>query len=146
MGGETMTHTGIKLRIRPEYEGRQTFKAILFHPMEDGTRRDPRTQARIPANYLEHVAVSIDTRLCFEAALSAEISRNPFIAFTLARPVMEGQILRVSVVDNHGRERIFEQSIRFDENATFFYNEPEKDTTVPRLAPRTGPNCPSASR
>lgn len=141
----------VLVRISTEKTGEQIFKMIIKHPMETGYRRDNKTLELIPADYIEQLRISLDGVTCFEAALSENIAKDPFLYFTFNQPVNENAQLIVNWSDNLGKEysenfsveKILRESAQARSAATVVptANVIQKPTTLPSLDTVARPVC-----
>jgi sulfur-oxidizing protein SoxZ len=115
------------LRVIKEKNGDQTYKSIITHPMETGLRRDNKTMAFIPADYIEDVRITVDGKLFFEITLGGNVSQNPFIAFTFSEPIIDEQVMRISWFDNLKRETSYQCIVKFDKSGIFAYKGSQED-------------------
>lgn len=76
-------------------------KALLIHPMETGTRKDPKTKAAIPAHFIKQVVATLNGTAVLTIQCAAGIAKNPFFGFRVkgAKP---GDFIGISAVDNLG--------------------------------------------
>lgn len=83
-------------------------KALLSHPMETGTRKDPKTKAVIPAHFINQVIATLNGTTVLTAQCGGGVAKNPFFGFRVkgAKP---GDFIAISATDNHG--------VKFEHNA-----------------------------
>ncbi|HQS57157.1 MAG: thiosulfate oxidation carrier complex protein SoxZ [Gallionellales bacterium 35-53-114] len=76
-------------------------KALLSHPMETGTRKDPKTKAVIPAHFINHVEATLNGTTVLKVECGGGIAKNPFFGFKVkgAKP---GDFIAISAMDNQG--------------------------------------------
>ena len=90
------------MKIRAWVDGdKATVKAIIFHPMETGLRKDKATGKAIPALYITEVKCEHNGKSVLTGHWGPGVSKNPFVSFRFkgAKP---GDKLKVSWVDNAG--------------------------------------------
>lgn len=131
----------IRFLVAREKGGEQVFKALFFHPMEPGNRRDWRSGQTFPADYIDEVLISVDGEPCFACSMGVGISKDPFLSFVFARPLVDGQVVKISWVDNRGQETSYETTVTFNEAGRFLFAGNDKGTEVQRLVPQAGPVC-----
>ena len=91
-----------KMKIRAWTSGDSTtVKAIIFHPMETGLRKDKATGKKIPAKYITEVNCKHNDKPVMTCLWGPGVSKNPFLSFRFknAKP---GDTLEISWVDNQG--------------------------------------------
>lgn len=135
-----MRKNSIRLRVREE-KGVQVFKAIFSHPMETGMRLDKRSGKKIPADYIEDVRIYIDGEIHFEISLGINVSSNPYISFSFARPLVDNQIMQISWQDNHRNESVYETPVVFERGTFYFTGEQPGEEMLLQIAPQAGPVC-----
>jgi len=92
-----------KMKIRAWTEGaRTTVKAILFHPMETGLRKDKSTGKAIPAHYITEVKCEHKGKNVLTCLWGPTVSKNPFLSFRF-KGAMKGDSLKISWIDNQGQ-------------------------------------------
>lgn len=91
-----------KVKIRAWQSGdRTTVKAILFHPMETGLRKDKATGKAIPAHYITEVKCEHKGQNVLTCLWGPGVSKNPFLSFRF-KGGKTGDDLKISWVDNKG--------------------------------------------
>jgi len=91
-----------KMKIRAWAEGgKATVKAIIFHPMETGLRKDKASGKPIPPHYITEVKCEHNGKLVLTCFWGAGVSKNPFVSFKF-NGAKAGDKLKVSWVDNTG--------------------------------------------
>lgn len=92
-----------KIKIRAWMSGdRATVKAILFHPMETGLRKDKSTGKVIPAHYITEVKCVHNGKNVLTCLWGPSVSKNPFLSFRF-KGAKKGDTLNISWVDNKGQ-------------------------------------------
>ncbi|VAW82302.1 hypothetical protein MNBD_GAMMA12-3117 [hydrothermal vent metagenome] len=104
----------LRFRISKNKSGQLEFKSIVKHPMENGFRRDKTSGQLVPPDFIENFTVSIDGVECIDLQLSANVSKNPFFLFDFTKPVIDGQLVNVTWVDNRGAIVSYDSTIAFD--------------------------------
>lgn len=75
--------------------------AILRHPMETGTRKDPDTDQPIPAHYITEVLCKHGDTLVLTIYLGPSVSKDPKIKFRF-KGGKEGDKVSIAWTDNKG--------------------------------------------
>lgn len=92
-----------KIKIRAWIENdKTTVKAIIFHPMETGLRKDKKTGEPIPAHYITEVNCEHNGKPILKCNWGPGVSKNPFFSFRFAG-AKAGDELKISWVDNKGQ-------------------------------------------
>lgn len=92
---------GIKMRIRLK-DGVTTVRALMFHPMETGRRKDPETGKLIPAHFIKDVVCELNGTPIMTAHWDDGISKNPYLALRF-RGAKPGDSFRLAWLDNLGQ-------------------------------------------
>jgi len=87
-----------------------TVKAIIFHPMETGLRKDKATGKTIPAHYITEVTCTHNGKSVLTCLWGPRVSKNPFISFRF-KNAKQGDTLKISWVDNQGESDALEAKI-----------------------------------
>lgn len=76
-------------------------KVLLSHPMETGTRKDPKTKAVIPAHFINEVVATLNGTIVLRVQCGGGVAKNPFFGFRVkgAKP---GDFIAISATDNQG--------------------------------------------
>ncbi len=91
-----------KMKIRAWVDGsKATVKAIIFHPMETGLRKDKATGKPIPAHYITEVQCKHNGKSVLTCLWGPGVSKNPFVSFRF-NGAKSGDKLKISWVDNQG--------------------------------------------
>lgn len=91
-----------KMKVRAWTSGdKATVKAILFHPMETGLRKDKSTGKVIPAHYITEVKCEHKGKNVLTCLWGPGVSKNPFLSFRF-KGAQKGDSLKISWVDNKG--------------------------------------------
>ena len=92
-----------KMKIRAWTSGdRTTVKAILFHPMETGLRKDKSTGKPIPSNFITEVKCEHKGQNVLTCLWGPGVSKNPFLSFRF-KGAKKGDSLKISWIDNRGK-------------------------------------------
>ena len=90
------------MKIRAWVDGNKaTVKAIIFHPMETGLRKDKATGKPIPAHYITEVQCKHNGKSVLTCLWGPGVSKNPFVSFRF-NGAKSGDTLKISWVDNKG--------------------------------------------
>ncbi len=89
----------IKIRGKLK-DGTAKMKALMPHPMETGTRRDPDGNI-IPAHYIETVRCLKNDMEIMSAQWGPSVSKNPYFAFRVKNAVV-GDRITITWQDNKG--------------------------------------------
>ncbi len=101
-----------KMKIRAWADkGSATVKAIVFHPMETGLRKDKATGKKIPPHFIEELAVKHNGKQVLTCLWGPGVSKNPFLSFRL-KNAKKGDTLQLSWVDNKGEKDVAEAKIK----------------------------------
>ena len=136
-----MKKNSIKLRIANNAKGEQVLKAIFSHPMETGLRLDKKTREKIPADYIKDLRVSVDGESYFEIMWSESVSKNPYLTFVFAKPVIDGQQMNIYWVDNNQKETSYDFVVRMEQGRSFRFSGDKDGSEIISLLPEAGPVC-----
>jgi sulfur-oxidizing protein SoxZ len=93
-----------KMKIRAWIEdGKATVKAIVFHDMETGMRKDKATGEKIPAHFIEELTCEHNGKNIMTCLWGPGVSKNPFLSFRI-KNAKQGDTLKLSWVDNKGEK------------------------------------------
>jgi sulfur-oxidizing protein SoxZ len=91
-----------KIKIRAYLkEDIATIKAIIYHPMETGLRKDKETGKNIPAHYITEATAAVNGEEVLTCFWGSGVSKNPFLSFDL-NGAKAGDKINISWVDNKG--------------------------------------------
>ena len=91
-----------KMKIRAWIDGsKASVKAILFHPMETGLRKDKSSGKKIPAHYITEVTCEHNGKNVLTCLWGPGVSKNPFLSFKF-KGAAKGDNLKISWLDNKG--------------------------------------------
>lgn len=91
----------MKVRAFIKDGGKTVVKALLYHPMETGLRKDKSTGKTIPAHYITEVNVEHNGNNVLSCLWGPGVSKNPFLSFDIGN-TKAGDKVRISWVDNKG--------------------------------------------
>ena len=101
-----------KMKIRAWADkGSATVKAIVFHPMETGLRKDKATGNKIPAHYITELQCAHNGKHVMTCQWGPGVSKNPFLSFRL-KNAKKGDTLKLDWVDNKGETETAEAQIK----------------------------------
>ena len=92
--------SSIKIRSK-RMDGKTQIRMLIAHPMEHGHNRDAKTNALIPAHFIQELSVKHNKNLVVSASTGAHISKDPYFAFML-KGGNPGDKITISWVDNLG--------------------------------------------
>ncbi|MDH5407413.1 MAG: thiosulfate oxidation carrier complex protein SoxZ [Gammaproteobacteria bacterium] len=95
-----MANKKIKIRAWTD-KGKATVKAILFHPMETGLRKNKATGKIIPAHFITEVKCEHNGKTVLTCLWGPGVSKNPFLSFRF-KNAKAGDSLKISWKDNKG--------------------------------------------
>jgi sulfur-oxidizing protein SoxZ len=84
-------------------DGKTQVRMLIAHPMENGRNRDPKTNALIPAHYIQELTVKHNKNIIISGSTGANISKDPYFAFML-KGGEPGDKIVISWVDNLGNK------------------------------------------
>ena len=91
-----------KMKIRAWTEGgKATVKAIIYHPMETGLRKDKQSGKPIPAHYITEVICEHNGQPVLTCHWGPGVSKNPFVSFSF-KDAKAGDSFKLSWKDNQG--------------------------------------------
>lgn len=100
------------MKIRAKVKnGITTVKAILYHPMESGSRKDPDTGELVPAHFIKNVQAALNGEVIISAEWGTGISKNPYWSFEF-KGGNPGDIVTISWTDNLGESGTGEAEIK----------------------------------
>lgn len=91
-----------KMKIRAWMDsGKANVKAIIFHPMETGLRKDKQSGQVIPAHYITEVNCTHNGKQILTCLWGPGVSKNPFVSFQF-NGAKAGDDLGINWKDNNG--------------------------------------------
>ena len=101
-----------KMKVRAKAkDGKTTLKAIMYHPMESGSRKDPDSGELVPAHFIKNVHAELNGEVIISAEWGTGISKNPYWSFVFdgGKP---GDTIKIGWVDNLGETGSGEATIK----------------------------------
>ena len=101
-----------EMKIRAKFkDGVTTVKALIYHEMESGNRKDKETGELVPAHFIKEVKAELNGDTIISAEWGTGISKNPYWSFEFegGKP---GDTVRISWVDNKGESSFREAVIK----------------------------------
>jgi sulfur-oxidizing protein SoxZ len=95
-----MAERKIKIRTRSQ-DGKVEVLALVTHPMETGQRTDAKTKQKIPAHFIQRIALEHNGKLVAEVQSGPAVSADPLLGFQL-KNAKNGDKIRLSWTDNKG--------------------------------------------
>lgn len=93
------------IKVRASLKGGVTvIKALMYHPMETGLRKDKKSGQTIPAHFIQEITCKHngETKLRFQTGVS--VSKNPFLQFELEGGAKDDEI-EITWQDNKGAQQ-----------------------------------------
>lgn len=84
-------------------DGKMQIRMLIAHPMEHGRNRDVKTNALIPAHFIQELTVMHNKNVIIRGNTGANISKDPYFAFVLNGGKV-GDKITISWVDNLGNQ------------------------------------------
>ena len=78
-----------------------TVKAIMYHEMESGSRKDKETGELIPAHFIKEVKAELNGEMIISAEWGTGVSKNPYWSFEFEGG-NAGDTVKITWVDNKG--------------------------------------------
>ncbi|GAB4174773.1 MAG: thiosulfate oxidation carrier complex protein SoxZ [Rhodocyclaceae bacterium] len=90
-----------RMKIRADLRaGTVEAKVLMYHPMENGLRKDPDGKP-IPAHFIQKVTASLNGKVVLAASWGSGVSKDPYLAFRF-KGAKAGDRLVVAWEDNLG--------------------------------------------
>ena len=99
----------IKLRASGK-KGYAIIKAILFHQMETGLRKNKTTGEKIPAHYIKEVVVTHNDKSFITVNMGIAVSKNPYLSVEVNGAV-KGDKIMLTWMDNLGESASAEAAV-----------------------------------
>nr|VFJ56970.1 MAG: sulfur compound chelating protein SoxZ [Candidatus Kentron sp. DK]VFJ59075.1 MAG: sulfur compound chelating protein SoxZ [Candidatus Kentron sp. DK] len=100
------------IRMKATQTGEETLViAILKHPMETGTRKNPDTGKPVPAHYITEVLCKHGDALVATISMGPSVSKDPKIRFKF-KGGNKGERVSISWTDNKGESASGETRIK----------------------------------
>lgn len=91
-----------EMKIRAKIkDGITTVKAIMYHEMESGSRKDKDTGELIPAHFIKEVKAELNGEVIISADWGTGISKNPYWSFEFEGGKV-GDVVKITWTDNQG--------------------------------------------
>jgi len=101
-----------EMKIRAKIkDGVTTVKAIMYHEMESGSRKDKETGELIPAHFITEVKAELNGEVIISADWGTGISKNPYWSFEFEGG-KAGDVVKISWADNQGGTGTGEAAIK----------------------------------
>lgn len=78
-------------------------KVIANHPMETGQRVDPKTKEKIPAHFIQKLAIELNGKVVADMDMGVAISKDPFVGVRV-KGAKAGDKVKVTWSDNKGEK------------------------------------------
>ncbi len=91
----------MKVRAFIKDGGITVVKALMFHPMETGLRKDKKTGKTIPAHFIQEVDVQLNGNKVLTCLWGPVVSKNPFLSFDIS-DTKAGDTVQLTWTDNTG--------------------------------------------
>lgn len=93
------------IKIRAKLEGDETtVKCLMSHPMENGMRKDSKTEQLIPAHFIQEVVCKVKGTVVMKGAWGGGVSKNPYLSFKFKGGAV-GDDIEIAWTDNKGESR-----------------------------------------
>lgn len=92
-------------------DGVTTVKAIMYHPMESGSRKDKETGELIPAHFIKEVKAELNGELIISGDWGTGVSKNPYWSFEFDGG-KSGDTVTITWTDNLGETGVGEAQIK----------------------------------
>ena len=100
------------MKIRAWMDGdRAMVKAIIFHPMETGLRKDKKTGKKIPEHFITEVLCKHGSNTVLDCMWGTAVSKNPFMSFRF-NGAKVGDTVSINWVDNQGNKESAQAQIK----------------------------------
>ena len=100
----------MKIRAKNK-DGVTTVKAIIYHVMESGSRKDKETDELIPAHFIKEIKAEHNGEVIISAEWGTGISKNPYWSFEF-NGGSPGDKITISWTDNKGETGTGEAQIK----------------------------------
>ena len=101
----------MKIRAWAGDDGSATIKAIVFHPMETGLRKDKTNGGKLPAHYITELKCEHNGKTVITCLWGPGVSKNPFLSFRI-KQAKSGDAIKLSWVDNQGGTELANAKIK----------------------------------
>ena len=90
------------MKVRAKLSGKTTtVKAIMYHPMESGSRKDKDSGELIPAHFIKEIKAELNGETIISADWGTGVSKNPYWSFEF-EGAKAGDTVKISWTDNLG--------------------------------------------
>jgi len=138
-----MDKNAIMYRISTEPSGIQLFKALIYHPMENGQRINSASRQPIAEDYIVEVQISVDNEPIIKFLTTGYVSKTPFFAFRIVNPIFNGQNVTVTWLDNHGKRIAYHSICQFDSNGQYTFKSAQHASKIKTISLESKPVCQS---
>lgn len=91
-----------EMKVRAKIKnGVTTVKAIIYHTMESGSRKDKETGKLIPAHFIKEIKGELNGDVIISAEWGTGVSKNPYWSFEFEGG-SPGDKVTISWIDNKG--------------------------------------------
>ena len=91
-----------KMKIRARLkDGITTVKAIIYHDMESGSRKDKDTGKLVPAHFIKEIKAELNNEIIISAEWGTGVSKNPYWSFEF-NGGSPGDKVAITWIDNKG--------------------------------------------
>ncbi len=99
------------MKIRAQLNGDTLdIKIIMYHPMETGQRKDPKTGQLVPAHYIRSIMATVNGTTVMSAQWGPAIAKNPFLGLRV-KGAKTGDKVVVAWEDSKGEKNSAETLI-----------------------------------
>jgi sulfur-oxidizing protein SoxZ len=91
-----------KIKTRPK-DGSTEILVLINHPMETGQRVDAKTKEKIPAHWVQKVAIELNGKNVADIDMGVAVSKDPLLAIAV-KGAKNGDKIKVSWSDNKGEK------------------------------------------
>jgi sulfur-oxidizing protein SoxZ len=99
------------MKIRAQLNGDTLdIKIVMYHPMETGQRKDPKTGQLVPAHYIQTLTAVVNGKIVMSAQCGPAIAKNPFLGLRV-KGAKTGEKVVVSWEDSKGEKNSAETTV-----------------------------------
>jgi sulfur-oxidizing protein SoxZ len=98
-----------RIRVKSK-DGGIAVRAILRHPMETGSRKDPATGEAIPRHYIQQVVCEQNGEVVLTWDWGWGVSANPYLAFHIQQG-RSGDVVLIRWTDDRGETGSLEATV-----------------------------------
>jgi sulfur-oxidizing protein SoxZ len=92
-------------------DGNTLVKALIQHPMETGSRKDPLTGLKVPRHFIQEVSCTRNGDTVLNALWGWGVSKNPYLALELEGG-QRGDLVALHWKDDRGGSGSVETAVR----------------------------------